>query len=193
MARMLLPLSKRPLGAVFMSVACLASAATAQAQDSSGAPAGPGFVARAWSRATSTDAWQQPGIWRFNVSPFSHHFNPDPEHRSVWAVGAERQCADDWLAGGSFFSNSFGQPSAYAYIGRRFPALLGQPQLFGQISAGVLYGYVGKYQDKVPLNFGGFSPGALLTVGWQFDKQSAAAVHLLGNAGLMLQLSYDFR
>ncbi|MCY7316204.1 MAG: ABC transporter ATP-binding protein [Rubrivivax sp.] len=184
---------KRPLGAVFISAAVLVAAGGAQAQDTSGTPAGPSLVGSAWSRVTSADAWQQPGIWRLNVAPFSHHFRYSEEHRYVWAVGAERQSADDWLAGASFFRNSFGQPSAYAYIGRRFPGLLGQPQLFGQVSAGVLYGYVGKYKNKVPLNVGGFSPGALVSLGWQFDARTSASVHLLGDAGFMVQLSWDWR
>ena len=33
------------------------------------------------------------------------------------ALGAERQGDTGWLYGGSYFSNSFGQPSAYAYVG----------------------------------------------------------------------------
>lgn len=150
-------------------------------------------MARAWDRALDTQAWSGPGIWRFNVSPFSHHFRYSEEHRYVWAVGIERQNRDDWLAGASYFSNSFGQPSAYVYIGRRFNELFDQPNLFGQVSAGVMYGYVGKYQHKVPLNYGGFSPGALVSMGWQFEKRSSAVIHLLGDAGFMLQLSHDFR
>jgi hypothetical protein len=39
----------------------------------------------------------------------------------------------------------------------------------------------------------GFSPGALVSMGWQFERRASAAVHLLGDAGLMLQLSWDLR
>lgn len=134
-----------------------------------------------------------PGHWRVAVSPYSHHFRYNPEHRSVWAAGLERQRADDWLAGASFFSNSFGQPSSYVYVGKRFPELWGQPRLFGQVSGGLLYGYRGKYEDKVPLNHKGFAPGALVSLGWQFNKEYAVAAHLLGDAGVMLQLSLDLR
>ena len=131
------------------------------------------------------------GHWRLVLSPFSHHFRYSEEHRYVWAMGVERQRSDDWLAGISFFRNSFGQPSSYTYVGKRFPALWGQPQLFGQASGGLLYGYRGKYEDKVPLNHKGFSPGALVSLGWQFDKDFAATAHLLGDAGIMIQLSLD--
>ena len=177
---------QRPLGALFLSCACLGAWADE-------APSGPGLLTRTWTRATDVDAWQGPGTWRFNLSPFSRHFRYSDEHRYVWAIGAEKETADNWLAGASYFSNSFGQPSAYVYMGRRFPALFGQPALFAQVSVGVLYGYVGKYQHKVPLNYGGFSPGALVSLGWQFNSAASATVHMLGDAGFMVQLSYDFR
>ena len=132
------------------------------------------------------------GHWRALVSPFSLHFRYNPKHEYVWAVGMERQRDDQWLAGASYFSNSFGQPSAYLYVGKRHPALFGQPQLFGQWSAGMLYGYRGEFQNKVPLNFNGFSPGALVSLGWQFNLKTSATLHLLGDAGMMVQLAYDF-
>jgi hypothetical protein len=116
-----------------------------------------------------------------------------PEHADVWAVALERQRADHWLAGGSFFSNSFGQPSAYLYLGKRFPQVLGHEQLFGQLSGGLLYGYRGKYQNKVPFNHNGYSPGALASMGWQFNRQASLTVHALGDAAVMFQLAWDWR
>jgi hypothetical protein len=145
------------------------------------------------ARADDESATLGPGYWRAAVSPFSVHFRYSPEHQYVWALGVERQRLDDWLAGASYFSNSFGQPSAYLYIGKRFPGMFGQEQLFGQVSAGVLYGYVGQYKDKVPLNYKGFSPGLLASLGWQLNRQTSVAVHLLGDAGLMVQIAYDWR
>lgn len=126
------------------------------------------------------------------MSPYAPHLRPSDEHSDVWAVGLERQRPDHWLAGASFFSNSFGQPSGYFYLGKRFPGLLGQPQLFGQFSAGVLYGYRGKYQNKVPFNHNGFSPGALLSVGWQFNRRASLTLHAVGDAAVMFQLGWDF-
>ena len=83
--------------------------------------------------------WIGPGHWRAALSPFSHHFRYNAEHRYVWAIGVERQRTDDWLAGVSYFRNSFGQPSSYTYVGKRFPGLLDRPELFAQASAGILY------------------------------------------------------
>lgn len=107
-------------------------------------------------------------------------------------MGVERQLDAGWLAGASYFTNSFGQPSGYAYAGQRYTGLLGPPPLYLQWTAGILYGYKGEYKDKVPLNYGGFSPGAVVSLGWQFNRESAMQFNLLGDAGLMLQLSHDF-
>jgi len=57
----------------------------------------------------------------------------------------------------------------------------------------MIYGYRGKYESKLPLNVNGFAPGALVSVGWQFTPRYGMAVHLLGDAGLMLQLAVDLR
>ena len=180
---------RRPLGALFLTAACLATAA---AQDKA-EPASQGPLRSGLRRLVDVDAWTGPGVWRLGVAPFSHHYRYSAEHRYVWAVAGEWQTPDDWLAGASYFRNSFGQPSAYLYAGKRFPGLLEQPALFAQVSAGLLYGYRGQYQRKVPLNYNGFSPGALVSMGWQFDKTSSVTLHLLGDAGFMVQLAYDFR
>ena len=138
-------------------------------------------------------AWRDGSHWRVAVSPYTQHFRPNEEHESVVAVALERQRPDGWLLGGSHFSNSFGQPSAYLYLGRRMELPFGPRGLFGQLSGGLMYGYRGRHADKVPLNHNGFSPGALVTLGWQLNRRNGAAVHLLGDAGLMLQLSWDWR
>jgi hypothetical protein len=141
---------------------------------------------------TDPEAWTEQGHWRLAYAPTALHFRPSTEHRHVWAIGVERQRPDNWLAGFSYFSNSFGQPSAYAYVGRRFDGILeGVPPLFAQASVGVLYGYKGKFKNKVALNFHGFAPGALVGLGWHFTPSASLVVHLLGDAGVMFQFGYD--
>lgn len=142
---------------------------------------------------TWLDRWRGEGHWRLAGSPYSHHWRFSDDHRRVWAIGLERQRPDNWLAGASYFSNSFGQESAYVYVGKRWPGLWGRPELFAQASGGVLYGYRGNFKDKVPLNYNGFSPGALVSLGWQYNRQLAFAAHVLGDAGVMFQVSYDIR
>jgi hypothetical protein len=145
-----------------------------------------------YERVTSLAAWHGPAHWRLAVSPFSNHWRYSEEHQPVYAIGLERQYDDRWLLGGSYFSNSFGQPSAYAYIGRRSDGLFSEPSLYFQWSVGLMYGYVGQYQSKVPLNVNGFSPGALVSLGWQANRDWSFTVHALGDAGLMFQIAHDF-
>ena len=154
------------------------------------------FAAQASATGSASDGpgLMGEGYWRIVGSPFSHHWRYSEEHRSVWALGGEWQRSDNWLAGGSYFRNSFGQPSAYLYVGKRYPGVWeSQPQLFVQWSAGLMYGYRGKFEDKVPLNNNGFSPGALVSAGWSINTRTAITAHLLGDAGVMFQFSYDLR
>ena len=150
-------------------------------------------AATAAAHAEPTAAVDEPNHWRLVVSPYTHHFRFNPEHRPVWAVGIERHIDSDWLLGATYFRNSFGQPSEYLYVGHRHEEFLGVQPLFVQWSAGLLHGYKGKYQTKVPLNFGGYSPGLLVSAGWKFNERMSMALHLLGDAAVMLQLAYDFR
>jgi hypothetical protein len=185
------PLSSRPparrVAAGVLALVCIAGATSVRA----------GSVMEgldtAWTRVTDLDAWRAPGHWRTVASPLTLHWRFSAEHRHVYALGMERQSDDRWLLGGSLFRNSFGQPSAYVYLGHRSDKLLGKPELFFQWSAGMLYGYKGKYKSKVPLNLNGFAPGAVLSLGWQFDRHVSVAAHALGDAGVMFQLGYDWR
>lgn len=144
------------------------------------------------AHAQGANAWNQ-GHWRAVVSPYAPHIRPSPEHEHVWAVGMERQRQDRWLMGASLFSNSFGQPSAYLYFGRRFQPWSAEPRLFTQLSGGLMYGYTGDYLRKVPFNRGGYSPGALASVGWQFSPHASLTVHAVGDAAVMFQFGWDFR
>ncbi|MFZ9428331.1 MAG: hypothetical protein ACO26F_01355 [Burkholderiaceae bacterium] len=176
---MMIPIFSRPCSRSALGAAILLGSGAAVAQSSGTAPAASAAAA--------------PVHWRAVAAPYAPHIRPSDEHADVWAIGLERQRADQWLAGGSFFSNSFGQPSTYLYVGKRFPALLGHPQLFGQLSGGLMYGYRGQYQGKVPFNYNGFSPGALASIGWQFNRELSLTVHAVGDAAVMFQFGWDFR
>ena len=147
------------------------------------------------STVSSSSAAVPPGSanWRVMASPYTYHYSRDPNHRPVWMLGVERQRSDDLLWDLCYFSNSFGQPSGFLYGGQRLYDFSAYPQLYAQWSAGLMYGYKGEYQDKVPFNHRGFSPGLVLAVGWQFSPRYAAQVNVLGNSAAMLQFSIDFR
>lgn len=127
------------------------------------------------------------------VSPYSLHYHHSEEHRRVFMLGLQRHAPGGLLLGATWFRNSFGQPSAYVYAGRRFDNFTPYPALFAEVTGGVLYGYKPPFEDKVPLNRNGFSPGAVLSLGWQFTPMYSAQLNFLGNSALMLQLSADFR
>jgi hypothetical protein len=149
--------------------------------------------AQATAVATPEPAAARGDIWRVMASPYTFHFSRDPNHRHVYMLGLERQDAEAWIIGGSAFRNSFGQPSAYLYGGKRFHDLTGHEELFVQVTGGLLYGYKPPYDKKVPFNYKGFSPGAVVSVGWQFTPELSAQVNILGNSAIMFQVSADFR
>ena len=149
---------------------------------------------RAQSEAAgSTDLFRDSGYWRLMASPYTYHYSPDPEHEPVYMVGLERQRLDGWVWGGTYFSNSFGQPSTYVYVGQRYAGFSRWQPLFVQWTAGIMYGYKEPYEDKVPFNVNGFSPGATVGLGWQFTREFSAQAIALGTAGLMFQFAYDLR
>ena len=131
--------------------------------------------------------------WRLMASPYTIHYGYDPDHEPVYMIGLERQRRDGWLWGGTYFTNSFGQPSGYVYVGEKVLNFTPWDKLFFQWTAGILYGYKEPYEDKVPFNYKGFSPGATVSLGWQFTRQWSAQAIALGTAGLMFQIAYDFR
>ena len=128
------------------------------------------------------------------LSPYTYHFDPSDEHKHVWLIGIEREREDFSLAGISYFSNSFGQPSAYiSPWGKIYRNLLDQPQLYAKLTAGLLYGYRGKYEDKVPLNYNGFSPAIVPALGWETAGRFQTQINFLGLNAIMLQLTFPLR
>ena len=106
-------------------------------------------------------------------------------------LGLERGRPDGVVWGGAVFSNSFGQPSGYAFGGQRLYGWSRWEPLYAEWTAGILYGYTGEYKHKVPLNYNGFSPGVTVGIGWRYSRPVAGQVYLLGTAGLMFLFSYE--
>lgn len=128
--------------------------------------------------------------WRVMFSPHTTHYSYSEEHKRVILLGAERERADGALAGLTLFSNSFGQPSTYLFPwGKVYRDVMGYNGVFVKWTAGLLYGYKSPYEDKVPLNHNGFSPGFIPAIGWESSRLQLQ-VNFLGNAALMYQLSW---
>jgi len=145
-----------------------------------------------WFRMDWTTGWEQGSTMRLMTSPYTYHFSEDPNHKYVYMIGLERQRSDGFTVGGTFFRNSFGQPSTYLYIGQRFDRLGGVERAFAQITGGLLYGYKDPYQNKVPFNHRGYSPGLVPSIGWQFTRTYSAQIDVLGNSAVMFQFSAEF-
>lgn len=136
------------------------------------------------------------GQWTVMASPFTFHYSDinrdesEEKHSYVWLVGAEKMVTDKYFAGAAFFSNSFGQPTQYVYVGAKFRPWNEQPKFFAKISAGVIHGYKPPYDKKIPINTSsGWGLGVIPSIGWDFNDQFAAQLNVLGAAGLMLQMN----
>jgi hypothetical protein len=126
----------------------------------------------------------------FMWGPFTHHFSKSSEHKYVWLVGIEAEYPDQSIAGATYFSNSFGQPSTYIYpFGKIYKNALNVQDLYFKWSAGLIYGYLSPHQDKVPYNRNGFSPGMIPAIGIQ-KKNFSAQINFLYLEGLMLQFNF---
>ncbi|NIT62327.1 MAG: ABC transporter ATP-binding protein, partial [Gammaproteobacteria bacterium] len=60
------------------------------------------------------------------------------------------------------------------------------------VSAGIIYGYRGKYKDKVPLNVGGFAPVVIPSVGYRLNDRFSLEVQFLGTAAFMVGTTVRF-
>lgn len=135
--------------------------------------------------------WSNEGkTLRLQLSPYTHHFNEDTAHKNVVLVGVEREYANAKVDGVAFFSNSFGQESVYIYPwGGSYKSVFGIAPLSFKWTAGLLYGYKEPYEDKVPLNYKGFSPGVIFALAYEFRPGWSGQVNILGKAGVMFQLN----
>lgn len=146
----------------------------------------PGLHAEEMRVSSSNDYWE------LKFSPYAYHYQYSPEHKKVFLIGVEHHRNDQWFVGGALFSNSFGQPTGTAYAGYRWDQLFGQPALYAKLAVGLMYGYVGKYKDKVPLNYNGLSPILIPAVGWKITPRDAVDASLLGIAGLLFSYNRKF-
>lgn len=128
----------------------------------------------------------------FTFSPYTKHWSNNPEHKHVYLVALDEQLPGDRLCGMALFSNSFGQPSVYVYAGQQFNQLFDNPRLFLKVTGGILYGYVGRYQNKVPLNSNGFSPAIIPSLGYKLNEHDSLQIKLLGTAGMMFSYGRQF-
>ena len=114
--------------------------------------------------ATAASAWEAPEPWRTDrfylaTSVYTKHFFYNPAHNNQQhLIQGEWNMTEQWLVGASVFDNSFGQPTQYVYGGYRFRPLEELQPLYRKVTAGLVHGYTGQYQNKIPFNNAGTAP-----------------------------------
>ena len=130
--------------------------------------------------------------WDLTLSPYTKHWSHNPEHKPVVLVAMDSHVTGGRFCGMALFSNSFGQESAYVYVGQQWDGLFGNPKLFTKVSAGLLYGYRGQYKDKIPFNNLGSAPAIIPSLGYTITPKDSAQIYLLGKAGLLFAYTRSF-
>jgi len=125
------------------------------------------------------------------LSPYSIHFNEGPEHTGhPWLIGIEWQDKSRWLAGFSYFNNSFNQKCEYIYGGYTFSLGENIQNWYIKVTGGLIYGYKEPFEDKLPINHNGIAPVIIPGIGYKYDRFNAQ-VNFLGANGLMFTFGYD--
>jgi hypothetical protein len=130
--------------------------------------------------------------WDLTLSPYTHHWRYSQDHKPVVLGALEHRVAQNRFCGVALFRNSFGQPSTYVYVGKQWEAVLDNPKLFTKVSAGLIYGYKGQYQHKIPFNDYGIAPAIIPSLGWHITPTESAQVMVLGRAGLLFAYGHRF-
>lgn len=141
---------------------------------------------------TKLDPSSSDGVLMIQAAPGVYHYHSNPEHANYsWLVGAEWLHSSRWLAGFSYFNNSFGQKSQYYYGGRWWQLSESNPNWYFKLTGGLLVGYKEPHEDAVPYNHNGYSPGIVPAVGYKWNRFNVQ-LNFLGTAALMITVGYDW-
>ncbi|MFW0753283.1 sn-glycerol-3-phosphate transporter [Pseudomonas sp. H11T01] len=144
------------------------------------------------SHALALEGAQQEdkGFWYVQTSVYTKHYSPNPDHNNNQdLIGLERNEASGWVFGAATFRNSFSQRSNYAYAGKRYDSA--SYPVYIKLTGGLLEGYSGKYQDKIPLNRFGVAPVIIPSLGAHYGPLAAELV-LLGANAVMITTGIRF-
>jgi hypothetical protein len=135
--------------------------------------------------------WDAPEPWRtdrfyFETSLYTKHFSSDAKHDDHQnLILVEWNITEQWLFGVSVFDNSFGQSSQYVYGGYRFRPFESLQPLYFKVAAGIVHGYSGQYQNKIPFNASGFAPAIVPSMGYCINRFCSELI-LFGSAGMLV-------
>ena len=127
--------------------------------------------------------------WYVQTSVYTKHFKPKSSHNNNQElIGLERHTKNSYLIGGATFLHSYNKRTYYGYVGKRYD-FAGTP-FYGKITGGLLYGYKGKYRDKIPLNRFEIAPAIVPSLGVKYRRLGAEIV-LLGTAATMINIGLE--
>jgi hypothetical protein len=161
----------------------MAASALAQSAD-------PPALLESWKKA-----WDTPEPWRtdrfyIQTSVATVHFHSDPKHNDTqhlvygeWRL-PYRFLAGQVLVGASFFDNSYGQPTEFVFGGLLWRPIEKAQEFYVKVGAGVVHGYKGEYQNKIPWNSSGYAPGIVPAVGYCYNRFCGEMI-VFGGAGML--------
>jgi len=124
-------------------------------------------------------------------SLYTKHYDPDPDHvNDQNMIGVEFGMPGNRLLGFAIFDNSFGQKTKYLYVGKKWP-IFESERLYFKVTAGLLNGYEGPYEDKIPLNGLGTAPAVVPAIGYS-HKSFFVEFAQLGFAAGMINVGRTF-
>ncbi|EXI66834.1 MAG: hypothetical protein AW08_02421 [Candidatus Accumulibacter adjunctus] len=182
---------RAPVSCVLLACACglLAMPAAAQSADA------PVEVADGLGAtgAPAVPESRQSDRFYLQTSVYTKHFNSDDDHNNSQKLAyAEWRLPYRWLegqvlVGGAYFDNSYDQPSQFVFAGLLWRPAESVPELYLKVAAGVVHGYKGEYQDKIPFNGSGYAPAIVPAVGYCYRRLCSELV-VFGTAGAMVTL-----
>jgi hypothetical protein len=141
--------------------------------------------------AAQSDVLDPGDVIIIQAAPSVIHFHPSTDHvQYSWLVGIEWQRPSDWLAGYSYFNNSFGQRCHYLYGGKSWPLGGSDSNWYFKLTGGVIIGYKDPYEDKLPINYNGVGPAIIPGLGYRINRFNIQA-NLLGVNAMMITVGYD--
>src|SRR6185436_4346346 len=133
------------------------------------------------------------GTFIATYGPYTHHTGKGPYNSHPAYRGLEWESPERWTVGGADFKNSFSQPCWYAFAGKRFILKHHSGRFFAKVTGGVIYGYKPPHADAVPINWRGYTPAIIPSLGYQYKNVSVQLV-VFGRAyGAMPMISCDLR
>jgi len=178
------PIDRLRRGLVALALVVVASPAVAQSAPPAAVPP-----------AEPKSAWDAPEPWRTDrfyvqTSVATVHFSPDEDHvNNTKLIYGEWRLNERWLegqvlVGASFFDNSFGQASQFVFGGLLWRPIEKAQEFYIKVAAGIIHGYSGEFQNKIPMNSSGFAPGIVPAVGYCYNRFCGEMI-LFGTAGML--------